>query len=163
LVALLLVSGRDHEIRFYDLEHADHAPRLISGKNSPQSLEVSLDGRLVAVATGAGTVRLCDAVACEWIEDLHGHLNEVEGLAFSKDARRLVSAGSGREALKLWDVGTRQELLTLPGTASLLTTAWWSADEDTILAGLPWQTWHAPSWEEIAAAEAKEKAQSQRP
>ncbi|MGA2557098.1 MAG: hypothetical protein ABSG04_12580 [Verrucomicrobiota bacterium] len=32
----------------------------------------------------------------------------------------------------------------------------WSADGDTILAGSPWQAWHAPSWEEIAAAEAKD-------
>ena len=28
-----------------------------------------------------------------------------------------------------------------------------SADGDVIVAGAPWQTWRAPSWEEIAAAE----------
>jgi hypothetical protein len=33
----------------------------------------------------------------------------------------------------------------------------------TILAGAPWQAWRAPSWEEIAAAEANEKAEVQRP
>jgi eukaryotic-like serine/threonine-protein kinase len=163
LVALLSVFGRDHEIRFYDLEHSDRPPRLISGKHSPKGIEVSQDGRFVAVSTDGGTVRLCDALTGELIGDLHAHMNEVEGLAFSKDARRLVSAGSGPEAVKLWDVGMRQELLTLPGTTSLLTTAWWSADEDTIIAGPPWQIWHAPSWEEIAAAEAKEKAEAQRP
>jgi hypothetical protein len=32
-----------------------------------------------------------------------------------------------------------------------------------ILAGPPWQVWSAPSWEEIAAAEAKEKSESKQP
>ena len=43
-------------------------------------------------------------------------------------------------------------LLTLGGIGSLLFDARWSADGDVILAGSPWQTWRAPSWEEIAAA-----------
>jgi WD40 repeat protein len=67
----------------------------------------------------------------------------------------LISASGGREAVKLWDVSTRQELLTLAGTGSLLYAARWSADGDLILAGAPWQAWRAPSWEEIAAAEAQ--------
>jgi WD40 repeat protein len=74
----------------------------------------------------------------------------------------LISA-SGREAVKLWDVATRQELLTLSGTGSSLTDARWSADGDVILAGPPWQAWSAPSWAEIAAAEAKEKTQFSQP
>jgi hypothetical protein len=65
----------------------------------------------------------------------------------------LISSSGGREAVKLWDVGTRQELLTLPGAGSLLLGAAWSADGDTILAGEPWQIWSAPSWEEIAVTE----------
>ena len=39
----------------------------------------------------------------------------------------------------------------------------WSADGDVILAGTPWQAWRAPSWEEIAAAEAKEKTEVKQP
>ena len=54
-------------------------------------------------------------------------------------------------------------LLTLGGTGSLLVAAIWSADGDVILAGAPWQAWRAPSWEEIAAAEAKEKAEGRQP
>jgi hypothetical protein len=50
-------------------------------------------------------------------------------------------------------------LPTLGGTVSLLSAARWSADGDMILAGEPWQAWRAPSREEIAAAEAKEKAE----
>jgi WD40 repeat protein len=163
LVALVVVSNSDYEIRFYDLNHPDRSPRRIPGKHEPGYLAVSPDGRLVAATTEGGTVRLCDAVSGELKADMSGHLNGVFGVAFSKDGRRLISSSGGREAVKLWDVFTRQELLNLSGTGSLLAVAWWSPDGDTILAGAPWQAWRAPSWEEIAAAEAKEKAQPQRP
>ena len=104
-------------------------------------------------------MRLFDPAKGERIEDLHGHLTSVFGNAFSPDGRRLISTSGGREAVKLWDVGTRQELLALDGTGSNLVGARWSADGDVILAGPPWQAWRAPSWEEIAAAEAKEKTE----
>ena len=85
------------------------------------------------------------------------------GLAFSPDGRRLISTSSGRETVKLWDVGMRQELLTLVGTSTAVVRARWTADGDVILAGAPWQAWRAPSWEEINAAEAKEKAEGKQP
>ena len=47
-------------------------------------------------------------------------------------------------------------LLTLGGTGSLPAVARWSADGDVILAG-------TPSWEEIVAAEAKEKREIKQP
>jgi WD40 repeat protein len=126
-------------------------------------LAVSPDGGLVAAATAGGLVRLFDPAKGELIESLHGHLNAVFALSFSPDGRRLVSEGGQRETIKLWDVGTRQELLTLAGTGSVLRVAQWTADGDVILAGPPWQFWRAPSWEEIAAAEAKETKVAERP
>jgi WD40 repeat protein len=108
-------------------------------------------------------VRFFDPAKGELIESVHGHLNAVFSIAFSADGRRLISTSGGREAVKLWDVGTRQELLTLGGTGSHLYGARWSADGDVILAGAPWQAWRAPSWEEIAAAEEAGKAEARRP
>jgi WD40 repeat protein len=153
-----LNKGPDHEIAFYDLAHPDREPRRLPGKHAGAMLAASPGGGLVALSTEAGLVRLFDPAKGEWIEDLHGHLNGAFGIAFSADGRRLISSSGGREALKLWDVGTRQELLTLGGTGGLLSGAMWTADGDVILAGAPWQAWRAPSWEEIAAAEAKSNA-----
>lgn len=163
LVVAINQGNDDHEIAFYDLAHTGQPPRRVPGRNQIGSLAVSPDGGLVASSTMGGRVRLYDPAKGEWIEDLHGHLNAAFGIAFSSDGRRLISAGGGREAVKLWDVGTRQELLTLSGTGSYLGSARWSADGDVILVGAPWQAWRAPSWEEIAAAEAKEKAESKQP
>ena len=153
----------DHEVRIYDLSHPDRAPRRFPGRHESWTLAVSPDGGLVASANHGGHVRLFDPVKGELIDDLHAHLNGAFGLAFSADGRRLISTSGGREAVKLWDVGTRQELLTLAGTAGSAYGARWSADADVILAGAPWQTWRAPSWEEIAAAETKEKTEIKQP
>ncbi len=152
-----IARGSDHEVEFHDLAHPGLLPRRIPGKHFASSLAVSPDGGLVALSTRGGQVRLFDSTKRELIGSLHGHLNAAFGIAFSADGRRLVSASGGREAVKLWDVGTRQELLTLSGTGSLLDAVRWSADGDVILAGPPWQAWRAPSWEEIAE---EEKAQA---
>jgi WD40 repeat protein len=153
LLAASVKLGNDHEIRFYDLDRPEHSPGRIAGKGDAISLAVSPDGTLVALSTNRGEVRLYDPAKGELIEAAHGHLQAVFSLAFSPDGRRLISSSGGREAVKLWDVDTRQELLTLPGAGSLLLTATWSADGDAVLAGEPWQAWLAPSWEDIALAE----------
>jgi WD40 repeat protein len=154
---------RDHELVFYDLRHAHDAPRRVAGRTASWHLAVSPDGGLVAASTQGGQVRLFDPGKGELVDVLHGHLNSAFGVAFSPDGRRLISGAGGREAVKLWDVGTHQELLTLGGTGSILDGVRWSADGDVILAGSPWQSWRAPSWEEIAAAEGKERAGTKQP
>jgi WD40 repeat protein/tRNA A-37 threonylcarbamoyl transferase component Bud32 len=156
---ILVVSvgqGRGHEIRFYNLERPERAPRRVPVKHFGSAVALSRTG-LAASASGGGEVRLFDPVKGELIETVHGHLNAIFGLAFSPDGRRLVSSSGGREAVKLWDVETRQELLTFSGAGSALGSARWTVDGDVILVGTPWQAWRAPSWQEIAAAEAKEK------
>jgi len=164
VLVVAIEQGDDHEIGFYDLVHSDLPPRRVPGRHHTFSLAVSPDGGLVASSTEGGQVRLFDPAKGELIDSIHGHLNAAFGIAFSADGRRLISTSSGgREAVKLWDVGTRQELLTLAGAGSLLYAARWSADGEVILAGAPWQAWRAPSWEEIADTEAKEKRESKQP
>jgi hypothetical protein len=95
------------------------------------------------------------------IGSFRGHLIIAFRSAFSPDGRRLFSTDRRQEAVKLWDVSTRQELLNLAGTdSSVYGVPRWSADGNVILAGPPWQAWSAPSWEEIAAAEAKDPPSS---
>jgi WD40 repeat protein len=152
ILVVNLEKRDDHEIGFYDLAQPNRPPRRVPGKHSSRWLAASPDGGLVASSTYGGLVQLFDPVNGELIESLHGHLNAAFGIAFSDDGRRLISTFGGREAVKLWDVATRQELLNLGGTGAFLEAARWSADGDVILAGPPWQAWHAPSFEEIRNA-----------
>ena len=150
-------KGNDHEIAFHDLTHPELPPRRVSGRYSSEVLAVSPDERLVASTTGGGLVRLFDPLKGVMVANLQGHLNAALGVAFSPDGRRLISSYGGREGIKLWDVDTHQELLTLNGfLGGQCFRAHWGSDGEVILAEEPWQAWRAPSWEEIAAAETKD-------
>jgi len=72
----------------------------------------SPDGRLLAIHSDGGTVKLRDAVTGQELLTLRGHSERVSGVAFSPDGRRLASTSDDR-TVKLWDAATGQELLTL--------------------------------------------------
>jgi WD40 repeat protein len=97
-----------------------------------------------------------------WREEatLRGFLNAVFSVAFSPDGTRLATGGSNPDdAVKLWDVDSWQEVLTLEGAGSLFVSTAFSPDGNAIgmLTGDGFlHVWQAPSWEEIAAAEAKD-------
>jgi WD40 repeat protein len=131
-------------------------------------LAASPDGRLVAVGSQDGLVVLYDAQTMERKRVLYGHMQGVHGVKFSPDGKSLVSGSTGREAVKLWHVETGQELLTLAGRGSLLNHVEFIDHGNALLAGGrgqqgTWQIWRAPSWEEIAAAEAKAKTETKLP
>jgi serine/threonine protein kinase/WD40 repeat protein len=123
----------------------------------------SQDGKTFALSTLFGTVALYDAVKCEQIATLHGHLQAVWAIAYSPDGTHLASIGNYSEAVKLWDVATRQELLTLPGVGALLREATFTDDGSTLILsadGQPGlcQFWRAPTWQEIEEAECDGRA-----
>jgi eukaryotic-like serine/threonine-protein kinase len=148
-------DGNNHEIAFYNLAAPESLPVRFPGRFFAQSLSISTDGELVAVADGSGLIRVFRASTAELTASVHGHLNAIFDIAFSPDGRRLISTSGGSEVVKLWDVETLQELLSLKGRGSILSFAAWSPEADIIFAGAPFQCWRAPSWEEIAEAERK--------
>jgi len=158
VLAVATLDGIGHDVSFYDLDRPDRLPRRFPGSLLAPALASSPNGGLIAASTHTGLVRLFDTVRGE-LESLHGHLNGCLGVAFSPNESRLISTDGGEEAVKLWDVETRQELLNLTGLSGTADNyaASWSADGQVIFVGPPWQAWTAPSWEEIAAEEAKDK------
>jgi WD40 repeat protein len=127
----------------------------------------SPDGFHLAVPSSLGHVRIWDTAT--WREEvtLSGFINAVGSVAFSPDVRRLATTGSNPDdAVKLWDVDSWQELLTLEGVGSLFDATAFSPDGNdigTVGSGGILNLWRAPSWVEIHAAEAKEKAESKHP
>jgi hypothetical protein len=142
-----------------------HEVASLEVENPVQCTAFSLDGRWLAVANEVGVARLWQLDSSGTLGTprlLRGHLNAIHGVTFTPDSTRLVTTCSNAEAAKFWDVETGLEVLTLPGTSTMLYFAGFFADGE-VLAGArarlggPWHAWHAPSLEAIAREEAAMK------
>jgi WD40 repeat protein len=116
------------------------------------SAAFSPDGRWLATGGSDGLARIYDAVRLTEKAQLRGHLLGIHSIAFSPDGQRVLTASGGREALKLWDVASGREVLTLAGEGSTFPFAAFSADTSRILAvsteGLLEQ-WFAPPLDDL--------------
>jgi WD40 repeat protein len=140
-------------------------------KSSLNNFALSEDGKLLATAAWDGQVKLWDVRSGRELDTLRGQLVGFIGLAFSPDGSRLA-AGAWDGTITLWDMDTRQQVanwkahrrdcgwLCFIDGGRLLASAGESSE-----AGVRIETriWRAPSWEEITAAEAEEKAEIKQP
>ncbi|MBI5769332.1 MAG: protein kinase [Verrucomicrobia bacterium] len=124
-------------------------------------LEHSSDGSLLAMASMNNYAQIRDARSHQLLAKLDGYASNVGAVAFSRDNRRLATAGQGREGMRLWDVGNWEPLLALPVTEFLYQAAF--SPDGNSLGGVSspgtLHLWRAPSWAEIEAAEKKGRAQ----
>jgi eukaryotic-like serine/threonine-protein kinase len=153
----LVEFGRNRQVRFLSVPEFQESTRQLNFLESG-SASFSPDGKLFVLSSYMGYARVWDTA--NWTErvTLRGFPSEVTSLAFSPDGRRLVT-GSGTNpdaALRLFDVETWLDVLTLEAEGSFFHIAKYSPDGNAI--GLldlynNLTVWHAPSWEEIEAAE----------
>jgi WD40 repeat protein len=100
------------------------------------------------------------------VATLGGFLKGVHSVGFSMDGKRLATGSGDQEAVKLWDTESWQDVFTLEGQGTGYIGVGFSPDGNTLVWGNQTgvlQLWRAPTWEEINAAEAKEKAESKQP
>jgi len=152
-----------------------------SGRNLPEQSTTNLpldtmegwtaafspDGKLFASSSSLGYARVWQTATWREAATLRGFLNAVNSVAFSPDNQRLATGGSSpKDTVKLWDVDSWQELLTLEVSGSQFSTTAFSPDGNaigTLSKDGFLHVWQAPTWEEINAAEAKEKAELKQP
>src|SRR5262249_62272266 len=87
---------------------------------------------------------------------LRGFMLGLHAVVFAPNSKRLAIGSGGAEAVKLWDLESPQELLTLQGNGSMFHPLAFSPDGN-VLSGRDnlgmLHLWTAPSWSQIAAAE----------
>jgi WD40 repeat protein len=104
-------------------------------------LAFSRDGRWLATAEAGGPARVWDVAAGQVVHRLAPrHERDFQGVAFSPDGRRLIttSNGPGPGVVKVWDLVTEQEILTLNGPGELYRGAAFSPDGQRLAAA----AWH---------------------
>ena len=156
---------------FADLSYPSGESRLLdlqSGRITPLKLNVlepgiwpgfSPDGRLLAVPSLRSSVRIFDVTANREVAVLSGYMFGVHAAAFAPDGKRVVSGGTGFEAIALWDPQSHERVLTLPARQTLAPVEF-SPDGNVLVGQQGANTlhfWRAPSWAEIEAAEKAEK------
>ena len=108
--ATLATGSQDSTIRLWDLE----TRRNIATKKHTYfvySAAFSPDGATIAVGSSGKRVELLDVVTLQKFAEFGGHSHFVSSVAFSSDGMTLASCSFGE--VKLWDVGTQQNIATL--------------------------------------------------
>jgi len=153
---------------FFALNHEGTAQlrRLAADQDQPLAFDLkqvtgaafSPDGRWLAAVSVLGVSQLWDTATARMRTALQGFLQGTHSVAFSPDSQRLAIGSNGNEAIKLWDVKSSQELLTLPGQGSMFNATSFSPDGNVLASsnsrGLV-HVWRAPSFEEIARRDAE--------
>jgi WD40 repeat protein len=99
---------------------------------------LSSDGRMFAIGNQHGQVEFYDTATWRRLGDpLDCHSDGLWRVAFSPDGRRMVTSGSGREPLTVWDVESRQQICTLPVEPAMATFLQFSADGRSLAFGIP--------------------------
>jgi WD40 repeat protein len=120
------------------------------------------DGSRVASVAQDGTVAIWDPSSFQRLTPpfFKGHMQGAQGVAFSPDGRRLAtSGGNSGDAVKLWDLSTHRELMTLSGQGSVFSFVAFSPDGRWLAAcGYEGKLnlWRAPSRAEIETVEKQE-------
>lgn len=116
----------------------------------------SPDGRWLAAVSVLGIGHLYDTATGGRTATLQGFLQGTHSVTFSADGQRLAIGSNGNEAIKLWDVESLQELLTLKGQGSMFNSTTFSPDGNVLASsnsrGIV-HLWRAPSFEDIARVE----------
>jgi WD40 repeat protein len=114
----LLAVGAYGQVTIWDLKTVTPAKVLTNVLGAVNDLKFSPDGKTLAVAGGQpsarGDLRLFHVADWSLASTLGGHADVVSCVSFSPDGARLASA-SFDKTVRVWDLTTRQPVLTLTG------------------------------------------------
>jgi WD40 repeat protein len=103
-------GSSDGSVKVWDIETGAEVTTL-SGYRGSSSFAFSPDGKRIA-SSSDGDITIRDGATGEEVVTLRGHNNNVPSMAFSPDGKQIVS-GDGYGVVKVWDVETGVEAMTL--------------------------------------------------
>jgi WD40 repeat protein len=167
LVAVRTDNGTSRDFSVWDPRTLQRNQVLEFGR-SADFLAISWDGALIAV-TSFDPVGM--AMVSSWPElrmrgEFRQHLLGAHGVCFSPDNQRLATGSTGRESVRIWDMATQMELLTLETEHSQFERMEFSPDGNRLAAKTYFNelhVWTAPTWEQIEAETAEEAARLKAP
>ena len=110
---ILASAGNDSTLRLWDTESGQQLAVLSDRRTIPGSIAFSPDS--ITIASGSTpTIQVWEVDTGDPIATLTGHTDSIGALAFSPDGKMLAS-GAWDTLIKLWDIATEAQLLTLPG------------------------------------------------
>jgi WD40 repeat protein len=145
------------KVTWWDIATRKPLAAAATHKLGVSGVAFSPDGKQAATVGGDGTLTLWDAACFKPIATFRAQRPTEFNAAFSADGRRLATGGLGsREAVTLWDLRTRRELLTLTGEGMGFWFVAFSPDGNWLAASNQQhqlQLWRAPTWAELEAEE----------
>jgi RNA polymerase sigma factor (sigma-70 family) len=108
----VLASGVGATVTLWDVATRKQTATLEGHAGGIAALACSPDGKLLASASGPwggepnrhpGMIKIWDVATAKEVTTLEGHVEEINGLAFSPDGKTLASCSSDR-TIKLWDI-----------------------------------------------------------
>ena len=128
-----LVTGSGDTVTLWDLT-TRHPITIEDRLNHVNSVAISPDGRLLAIADDDEAIRLVDLQGKRELALFKGHTRSVTCVVFSPDGRYMAT-GSLDGTAKLWDIAGRRELHSFKKRKSVLTSVHFSPDGKHLATG----------------------------
>jgi WD40 repeat protein len=147
----LALGSDDHTVRLWDLTTGQQLHVLTGHTGMVTSVATSPDGQWIASGAGQSysdetavdeTVKIWNSHDGKIKQELIGHKDRINSIAFSHDGK-LLASGSSDKTIKLWDAESGRELRTLAGHAGEVTSVAFSPDGRLLASGggvLDWRS-----------------------
>jgi WD40 repeat protein len=131
------MGNEDPFVHLADAASGDQVLALAGHKGRVAHAAFAPDGKLLASAGGDGTLRLWDVAAGGEVGRLETRDGPAVRVAFSPDGKTLAACGQAQRWLRLWEVGSRKEQLSvrLAGKQEGFSAVLFSPDGKALITG----------------------------